>query len=205
MDHNGDPTRVAPVTCDMSPGFAKGMREHPPNAAEVIDKFHVVKHANGAVDKVRKTQAGRNPLLRRTEYPWLRNEEGLTGLQLETGHNLRKQRVRTGRARRMRGTLQDIHATGTSRMQAEAGFRTWCSWMMHSRPEPMKTLARRIRRHWRDILTYFDHRCTNAIPEGLNGIIQHIKTRARGLRNMDYFSTMIHPTRGKLDLATVTI
>ena len=105
----------------------------------------------------------------------------------------------------MRGTLQDIHATGTGRMQAEAGFRTWCSWMMHSRPEPMKTLARRIRRHWRDILAYVDHRCTNAILEGLNGIIQHIETRARGLRDMDYFSTMIHPTRGKLDLATVTI
>nr|WP_272944893.1 transposase [Bifidobacterium mongoliense] len=118
---------------------------------------------------------------------------------------MQEQRVRTGRACRMRGTLQDIHATSTSRMQAGAGFRTWCSWVMHSRPEPMKTLARRIRRHWRDILTYFDHRCTNAILEGLNGIIQHIKTRARGLRNMDHFSTMIHLTCGKLDLATVTI
>lgn len=205
MDHNGDPNRVTPVTCDMSPGFAKGIREHLPNAAKVIDKFHVIKHANEAVDKVRKTQAGRNPLLRRTKYLWLRNEEGLTGLQLETKHNLQKQRVKTGRARRMRETLQDIHATGTSRMQAEAGFQTLCSWMMHSRLEPMKTLARRIRRHWQDILTYFDHRCTNAILEGLNGIIQHIKTRARGLRNMDYFSTMIYLTCGKLDLATVTI
>ncbi|KFI79265.1 transposase [Bifidobacterium mongoliense DSM 21395] len=105
----------------------------------------------------------------------------------------------------MRETLQDIYATSTSRMQAEAGFRTWCSWMMHSRLEPMKTLARRIRRHWQDILTYFDHRCTNAILEGLNSIIQHIKTRARGFRNMDYFSTMIYLTCGKLDLATVTI
>ena len=52
---------------------------------------------------------------------------------------------------------------------------------------------------------YVDHRCTNAILEGLNGIIRHIKTRARGLRDMGYFSTMIHPIRGKLDLATVTI
>jgi transposase len=84
MDRNGDPNRVAPVTCDMSPGFAKGIRGHPPNAAEVIDRFHVIRHANGAVDKVRRTQAGRNPLLRRTEYPWPRNEEGLTGLRLET-------------------------------------------------------------------------------------------------------------------------
>ena len=41
----------------------------------------------------------------------------------------------------MRGTLRDIHATGTGRMQAEAGFRTWCSWMMHSRPEPMNVFS----------------------------------------------------------------
>ena len=76
--------RVAPVTCDMGPGFAKGIRERPPDAARVIDRFHVVRHANGAVDKVRRTEAGRNPLLRRTTYPWPRNEEGLTGLRLET-------------------------------------------------------------------------------------------------------------------------
>lgn len=80
MDHNGDPNRVTLVTCDMSLGFAKGICEHLPNAAKVIDKFHVIKHANEAVDKVRKTEAGRNPLLRRTKYLWLRNEEGLTGL-----------------------------------------------------------------------------------------------------------------------------
>lgn len=44
----------------------------------------------------------------------------------------------------------------------------------------------------------------NVILEGLNSIIQHVKTRARGFRNMDYFSTMIYLIRGKLDLNTVT-
>ena len=204
MDHNGDPNRVGLVTCDMSLGFAKGIREHLPNAAKVIDKFHVVKHANEAVDKVRKMEAGMNPLLKRTKYLWLRNEAGLTALQLQTKHNLQRQRVKTGRACQMRETLQDIHATSTSRTQAEAGFQALCSWMMHSRLEPMKTLARQIRRHWQDILAYFDHRRTNAILEGLNSIIQHIKTRARGFRNTDYFSTMIYLTCGKLDLTTIT-
>lgn len=51
MDHNGDPDRVRLVTCDMSPGFAKGIRERLPNAARIIDKFHVIKHANEAVDR----------------------------------------------------------------------------------------------------------------------------------------------------------
>ena len=204
MDHNGDPNRVGLVPCDMSLGFAKGIREHLPNAAKVIDKFHVVKHANEAVDKVRKMEAGMNPLLKRTKYLWLRNEAGLTTLQLQTKHSLQRQRVKTGRACQMRETLQDIYATSASRTQAEAGFQALCSWMMHSRLEPIKTLARQIRRHWQDILAYFDHRRTNAILEGLNSIIQHIKTRARGFSNMDYFSTMIYLTCGKLDLTTIT-
>lgn len=84
MDHNGDPDRVRLVTCDMSLGFAKGIRERLPNAARIIDKFHVIKHANEAVDKVRKQEARGNALLKRTKYLWLRNESNLTGLQLET-------------------------------------------------------------------------------------------------------------------------
>lgn len=68
MDHNGEPGRVRLVTCDMSLGFAKGIREHLPNAAKVIDKFHVVKHANEAVDRVRKAEGRHNALLRRTKY-----------------------------------------------------------------------------------------------------------------------------------------
>ena len=50
----------------------------------------------------------------------------------------------------------------------------------------------------------FDHRCANAILEGLNGIIRHVKTRSRGFRNMDCFSTMIYLTCSKLGLNTVT-
>lgn len=40
MDRNGDPNRVGLVTCDISLEFARGICEHLPNAAKVIDKFH---------------------------------------------------------------------------------------------------------------------------------------------------------------------
>ena len=35
----------------------------------------------------------------------------------------------------------------------------------------MKALARQLRRHWDDILAYFDHRRTNAVLKGLNSIV----------------------------------
>lgn len=68
MALDGDPNRVRPVTCDMGPGFAKGIRGHLPNAAKTIGKVHVIKHANEAVNKVRKAEARENPPLKRTKY-----------------------------------------------------------------------------------------------------------------------------------------
>ena len=149
MAHNGDSNRVRLVTCDMSLGFARGIRDHLPNAAKIIDRFHVIKHANEAIDKVRKAEARENPLIKRTKYLWPGNESNLTDPQLEVKRNLAKRRSKTARACGMRECLQDIYAGSASRMEAEAGFKALCSWMMHSRLEPMKALAGQFRRHCR--------------------------------------------------------
>ena len=204
MALDGDPDRVLPVTCDMGPGFARGIRGRLPNAAKTIDGFHVVKHANEAVDKVRKAEAGENGLLKRTKCLWPGNESNLTDPQPEVRRDPAKRRSKTARACGMRERLQDIHADSANRTEAEAGSKALRSWMMQSRPEPMKALAGQFRRHWQDILAYFDRPYTNAILGGLNGIIRHVKTRSRSFGNMDHSGTMIYLTCGELGLNTVT-
>ena len=62
------------------------------------DRFHVIKHANEAVDKVGKAEAGDRPALRNTKYVWLRNEADLTDPRLEVKRNLARQRLETARA-----------------------------------------------------------------------------------------------------------
>lgn len=204
MARDGDPDRVRLVTCDMRPGFARGIRGRLPDAAKTIDRFHVVKHANETVDRVRKAEARESPPFKRTKYPWPGNESDLTDPRLEVKRNLAKRRSKTARACGMRECLQDICTDSASRTEAEAGFKALRSWMMRSRPEPMRALAGQFRRHWQDVLAYFGHRRANAILGGLNGIIQHVKTRSRGFGNMDYSGTMIYLTCGRLGLNTVT-
>ena len=51
-----------------------------------------------------------------------------------------------------------------------------------------------------EILNYFETKRTNAILEGVNNIIQNVKCRARGFRNIEYFKTMIYLNCGKLDI-----
>ena len=204
MDHNGVPEYVRPAACDMSPGFRKGIREHLPHARRIVDKFHVARHANEAVDKAGKTEGRSNPPLKRTKYLWLRNEESLTELQVETKRNLTGQRLKTGRACRMREVLQGICTDGRTPSEAWVRLHRLCSWMMHSRLEPMKDFARMVRRHFAEIVAYFGHPYANAVLEGADGVIRNVRRRARGFRDMGHSATMIYLTCGRLDLKAVT-
>ena len=127
---------MRPAACDMSPGFRKGIREHLPHARRIVDKFHVARHANEAVDKAGKTEGRSNPPLKRTKYLWLRNEESLTELQLETKRNLTRQRLKTGRACRLREVLQDVHANSPTPSEAWVRPHLPCSWMTHPASSP---------------------------------------------------------------------
>ncbi len=71
---------------------------------------------------------------------------------------------------------------------------------MRSRPEPMKNVARMLKSHLDNILTYLTHRITNAVTEGLNAKTQWIKYSARGYRNREAFKKAIYFHGGGLDL-----
>lgn len=204
-EHNGNPDNVKVITCDMSLGFKKGVKDNFPNSETIIDKFHVIKHANEAVDTVRKQESKTNELLKGTKYLWLKNSTNLTDDQAAWKADLMKasKHLKTGRAYSMRVELQDIYEQCLTLEEAEPRLKKLCSWLMRSRLEPMKKLCGLIRDHWKEILNYFEYRLTNAILEGINSIIQNIKRRARGFRNNDYFTTMIYLNCSDLDIDAV--
>ena len=201
--HGGNPENIKIVTCDMALGFLKGIRENFENSATIVDKFHVIKHANDSVDKVRKNESKTNALLKKTKYLWLKNDENLSENQRLQKESLMKHHLKTARAYSMRVELQDIYETSSTRIEAENRLQKLCSWMMHSRLPEMKKFCGTIKDHWNEILNYFENQYTNAILEGMNSIIQNIKRRARGFRTIEYFETMIYLVCGKLDYDTV--
>lgn len=54
--HNGHRHALTPVSMDMSPAYQRGVADNCRNAQVVFDKFHVIKNANEAVDKVRRAE-----------------------------------------------------------------------------------------------------------------------------------------------------
>lgn len=199
--HGGDADGIRAITCDLSPAFASGIRAQLPNAARIIDKFHVIQLFTKQIDNVRaaesKESAAKRRLLARTKYLWLANEGNLTEHQLEKKRNLSRENLLTARACAMKEAMQHVYEC-LDRKEAEEELDLLLSWMTHSNIEGMKTVARTMRENKPDILNYFDFRYTNAILEGLNSIIQSAKRTARGFRNPEYFKTVIYLNLGKL-------
>ena len=54
-------------------------------------------------------------------------------------------------------------------------WKRWYFWATHSRLQPVIDVARMLKTHLENVLTYFDHRITNAVSEGLNSKIQTVK------------------------------
>ena len=71
---------------------------------------------------------------------------------------------------------------------------------MRSRIEPIKTVAKMLRRHNDGLINYTKHRITNAAAEGFNSIIQSLKANARGFRSFANYRIRILFFCGKLDL-----
>ena len=54
--HNGHRHAITQASMDMSQAYQVGVAENCRNAQVVFDKFHVIKNANEAVDKVRRAE-----------------------------------------------------------------------------------------------------------------------------------------------------
>ena len=52
-NHNGNPSNIKSICCDMSPSYISGISKELPNAEITFDKFHVMKAMNEGVNEVR--------------------------------------------------------------------------------------------------------------------------------------------------------
>ena len=202
--HGGQPDNIEQVSCDMSPAFIKGVEANLSNASVVFDRFHVSKVINEAVDKVRKAEVEKNPILKGSKYIFLKNRENLTVYQKQRleGIRLSGLNLKTMKALNIREAFQQIYQAPTSEMFDKL-LRKWYFWATHSRINPIKEAAYTIQRHWDGIVNWFDYKISNGILEGFNSIFQAAKAKARGYRRYDTIKAIIYLLTGKLDFSKI--
>ena len=202
-NHGGNPDLISEVCCDLSPSFIAGIKDNLPSAATVFDRFHLTKIVNDALDNVRRQESKETDLLKKTRYYWLKNPNNLTVTQRDCLAILSKQKLKTGRAYRIKLAFQDFFKQ-EDRQHAEIYLKSWYYWATHSRLDPMIAAAKTIKNHWDGVLNWYNSKVSNGILEGTNSLLQAGKSKARGYRKTATFITMSYMIAGKLDFGLPT-
>jgi transposase len=202
-DHNSDASRIKEVCSDMSGAYIKGVTENLTEAEITFDKFHAVKLVNDAVDQVRRAESKDRPQLKYSRYLWLMNESRLSVEQSLSLEALCSMNLKTARAYRIRLAFQDIYNC-PSRDWGELVLNRWYSWAIRSRLEPIKKVARTVKRHRDGILRWFDSKIANGLIEAINSLVQAAKAKARGYRSLRNLIAITYLIAGKIDLKLAT-
>jgi transposase len=195
---------VEAVAVDMWEPFIQTIQKQVPAADIVHDRFHVSKYLNESVDKVRRQEhkellAAGDETLKGTRQLWLYNPQHFNPEQRAEFSGLKDQQLKVARAWAMKELFSkfwEYQETGWARRF----FKDWFGWASRSQLKPMADVARMLKRHLENLLTYLHHHITNAVTEGLNSKIQSLKSAARGFRNFQNYRTRILFFCGKLNL-----
>lgn len=202
---------IAAISLDMWPAYINACQMHVPQAEGkmVFDRFHIMQHVGQGVDRVRKQehkellQQG-DATLSRSKYLWLYSAENMPAAAQARFEQIRHGNLKTARAWAMKESLREMWSY-TSAGWARRFWDRWYFWATHSRLAPMIEKAKLIARHLPNILTYFTHRITNAVAEGLNSKIATVQKRACGFRNRDHFKIAVYFHCGGLDLYPASV
>jgi len=192
------------ASCDMSETFISAIKTHCRNAKLVLDRFHIVKALNSAVDEVRKEQwrnvtGNERKVLKGIRWILFRNHDNRTSEDRKILDTLRKSNRRIHRASILKDEF-DRFWDYKAPWAAERFLKNWTTTALKSRLEPLRKFVATIRKHSEDIITFVECRITNATAEGLNRIIRMIKNRASGFRNVNAFIDLIYLAIGDVDI-----
>jgi transposase len=197
---------IEAIAMDMWVPYQSSVSRYVPNAGNkiVFDRFHIMQHMTKAVDAVRRRESKElasfgDETLSGTKYLWLYSDENLPEKHRERFERLRKADLRTARAWAIKENLRELWRCEDMEA-AKDHWDRWHSWAIRSQLKPIIAVAKMIDRHIDNVLTYFKHRITNAVSEGINSKIQTIKKQAYGYRNRENFKMAIYFHCGGLEL-----
>lgn len=199
------------VCSDMWKPYLQAVGKYAPNALNILDRFHIAKHLNDAVDQTRRQEAaeyrrkGDKVILKHARWCLLKRVRNLTYQQTARLHELLKLNLNTVRAYIMK---EDFDRFWDYSMPAWAGkfLDSWCSRTMHSRIEPMKKVARMLRNHRDLILNYFraKKQFNSGIIEGLNNKLKLVTRRAYGYKSIETIKIALFHALGDLPMPPTT-
>ena len=165
---------------------------HAPQAGILYDKFHVLRHLNEALDKVRKSEYPRlsgqdRRFIKGQKYTLLSHWDNLTLEGKNALQLLFKANRRLNKAYLLKESfdqLWDYWSPGWARRF----FDQWKAALRWQRLKPFEKFAKMVESHWDGIALYCqaENKIALGFVEGLNNKIRVLQRRAYGLRDEEY-------------------
>ena len=197
--------RLRFICSDLWKPYLKVIARKAAQALHVLDRFHVLQHMNKAVDEVRAQEAralrgqGREPVLTHTRWCLLKRPQNLTEKQEVKLAELLRYNLKAVRTYLLK---EDFQFFWDYRSPSWAGkfLDRWCTRALRSRIEPMKKVARTLRKHRSLLLNWFraQKRISSGVVEGLNNRLKLTLRKAYGFRTFAAVEVALYHTLGDL-------
>lgn len=180
-----DRDKIKFVAMDMWRPYKEAVYAVLPHAVIVIDKFHIVKMANEAVEKGRKSlresmTAELALALKNDRFVMLRREERLSPRQSILLSGWTENYPKLKELHRLKEEFFSIFDSRMPRAQAEAAYAAWEQSIPEDLAHFFKPLTTAVNGWHREVFNYFDTWITNAYTESANKVIKGIYNLGRG-------------------------
>lgn len=176
--------RITHVTMDMWQPYKDAVRAVLPKAIIIVDKFHVVRMANQAMETIRKqlreglTKQQRRGLMH-DRFILLKRYKELTDMDKVTLDLWTKNHPSLGIAYELKESFFALWDSD-SRQKAFLKYLDWKSKIPEELQPAFEPLTKAMANWEQEIFNYFDHRITNAYTESLNSLIRVVNRIGRG-------------------------
>ena len=182
--------RIEAVCVDMWEPYRLSLEQWAPNCRIVYDKFHIMQHANDAVDEVRRAEFFRQGVKKRglikgKRWLLLTRWKNLAGQQRGELNRLFQLNRRVFKAYLLKESLErlwDYRYEGAVFNYLDK----WMDQLKWQRLRPFEKLADMLLKHLEGILNYCRTKVPLGVVEAVNGNIKSLLRRGRGYKNLRY-------------------
>jgi len=182
--------RLTAACVDMWEPYTKSILKWAPSCRIVFDKFHVMQHANRAVDEVRRAEFFRKGgpmrgVVKGKRWLLLTRWVNLDGRKRQMLNEMFRLNRRILKAYMLKESLDRLW-TYTYEAAARKYLHAWIDQLKWQRLEPFKKLAVMLLSHQEGLLNYCRTKVPFGVVEAVNGNIKSLIRRGRGYRNLRY-------------------
>jgi transposase len=186
----GQLMRITAACVDMWEAYRLSIQQYVPNCRIVYDKFHVLQHANRAVDEVRRAEFFRKGgrmrgLVKGKRWLLLTRWVNLSGPKRQELNTLFSMNRRLLKAYLLKESLERLWYYRYEGAMLRY-LQQWIDQLRWQRLRPFEKLAVMLLDHLDGILNYCRTKVPLGVVEAVNGNIKALLRRGRGYKNLRY-------------------